>query len=239
LVSKELDNNRWITSVSGLNTVEELRDFIMIAYIVDSVTLDPSQPDSISWLWTTDGCYSAKSAYRAQFIGSYPRFSSNKVWRASAEPKCTMFSWLVLHDKILTADRLATRGWPHDPICQLYLRAPETACHLCKDCPFTAAVWNLVHAWSLDTSLQALTPGLHATLNDWWEAMLVGVDKRVKRSRSGRLLYVIWNVWKERNRRIFQGIRLTFLEVAYIAHEDIRQRALAFREVTPVVVPND
>jgi hypothetical protein len=52
--------------------------------------------------------------------------------------------------------------------------------------------------------------------------MLVGVDKRVKHSRSGRLLYVIWNVWKERNRRIFQGVRLTYLEVAHIAHEDIR-----------------
>jgi hypothetical protein len=69
--------------------------------------------------------------------------------------------------------------------------------------------------------------------------MLVGVDKRVKCSRSGRLLYVIWNVWKEQNRRIFQGVRLTYLEVAHIAHEDIRQRALAFREVTPVVAPND
>jgi hypothetical protein len=61
-----------------------------------------------------------------------------------------MFSWLVLHGKILTADRLAIRGWPHDPICQLCLRAPETACHLYKDCPFTSQVWNLVHAWSLD-----------------------------------------------------------------------------------------
>jgi hypothetical protein len=90
-----------------------------------------------------------------------------------------------------------------------------------------------------DTCPQALIPGLHATLNDWWEAMLVGVDKRVKRSRSGRLLYVIWNVWKERNRRIFQGVRLTYLEVAHITHEDIRQRNLAFMEVTPVVAPND
>jgi hypothetical protein len=42
LVSKELDNNRWISSISGLNTVEELRDSIMVANIVDSVTLDPS-----------------------------------------------------------------------------------------------------------------------------------------------------------------------------------------------------
>jgi hypothetical protein len=69
--------------------------------------------------------------------------------------------------------------------------------------------------------------------------MLVGADKKVKRSRSGRLLYVIWNVWKERNRRKFQGVRLTYLEVVHITHENIHQRAFAFGIVTPVVAPND
>jgi hypothetical protein len=69
--------------------------------------------------------------------------------------------------------------------------------------------------------------------------MLVGADKKTKCSHSGRLLYVIWNVWKERNRRIFQGVRKTYMEVAHIAHEDIRQRALAFGVATPVVAPND
>jgi hypothetical protein len=69
--------------------------------------------------------------------------------------------------------------------------------------------------------------------------MMAGADKKTKRSRSGRLLYVIWNIWKERNKRIFQGIRRTYVEVAYIAHEDIRQHALAFGVATPVVAPND
>jgi hypothetical protein len=150
-----------------------------------------------------------------------------------------VFSWLVLHGKILTTDRLAVRGCHHDPICQLCLRAPETACHLCKDYPFTAMVWTLVYAWSLDPCTQPLSPGPHATINDSWEAMLVGVDKKTRRSCSGRLIYVIWNVWKERNRIIFQGVRLTYLEVSHIAHEDIRQWALAFGLVTPVVAPND
>jgi hypothetical protein len=135
----------------------------------------------------------------------FPSFSTNKVWRADAEPKCTMFSWLVLHEKILTADRLSVRGCPHYPIYQLCLHAPEMACHLCKDFPFTAMVWTLVHAWSLNPCPHALSPGLCATMNDWWEVMLVGADNKTKRSRSGMLLYVIWNVWKERNRRIFQG----------------------------------
>jgi hypothetical protein len=69
--------------------------------------------------------------------------------------------------------------------------------------------------------------------------MLVGADKKTKRSRSGRLLYVIWNVWKEQNRRIFQGIHRTYVEVAYIAHEDIHQHALAFGVATPILAPND
>jgi hypothetical protein len=49
-----------------------------------------------------------------------------------------------------------------------------------------------------------------------------------KRRHSGRLLYVLWNAWKERNRRIFTGRRLTFLEVASLARDDIAQRDLAF-----------
>jgi hypothetical protein len=148
LVSKEFKDDNWITVVSRLNSMEQLRDFILVANIVATVTLDPSQQDTISWLWTASGCYTAKSAYKAQFIGPFSSFATTKVWKADVEPKCTIFSWLVLHGRILTADRLADRGWPHDPIYQLC--APESACHLCKDCPFTVQVWSLVHAWSLD-----------------------------------------------------------------------------------------
>jgi hypothetical protein len=79
-------------------------------------------------------------------------------------------------------------------------RRPATFVRIAPSLP-RSGIWCM-HGLSIHAP-QALTPGLHATLNDWWEAMLVGVDKRVKRSQSGRLLYVIWNVWKERNRRIF------------------------------------
>jgi hypothetical protein len=79
----------------------------------------------------------------------------------------------------------------------------------------------MVHAWSLDDCPEALVPENHASLNKWWDAMLVGADKSTKKAQSGKLLYVIWNVWKERNRRIFQGTRLTYAEVAHLANEDI------------------
>jgi hypothetical protein len=53
---------------------------------------------------------------------------------------------------------------------------------------------------------------------------------------SGRLLYAIWNAWKERNRRIFTAKRLTYVEGASIAREDILQRDRAFAAYTPAIL---
>ena len=143
-VMRELQEENWIRSVARLSSPTHLQEFIALASVITQVALNPDQEDSITWRWTPNGIYSAASAYAAQFSGSYPRFSPAKIWEAHAEPKCKFFAWLVLHGKILTADMLAIRGWPHDPCCPLCLRAPETATHLCKDCLFAAAVWSHV-----------------------------------------------------------------------------------------------
>lgn len=49
-------------------------------------------PDTISWRWTPSGSYSAASAYKAQFLGSFPPFIADKVWKAQAEPKIKFFA---------------------------------------------------------------------------------------------------------------------------------------------------
>jgi hypothetical protein len=64
--------------------------------------------------------------------------------------------------------------------------------------------------------------------------------KRPKALVARRLQYVIWNVWKERNRRIFQHVRnVTCIELTHITHKGIRQRALDFDVPTPGVAPID
>jgi hypothetical protein len=121
---------------------------------------------------------------------------------------------------------LAIRGWPHDPVCPLCLSAHETAAHLCKDCPFTAAIWTTIHQEDADN------PATHdqtfASINAWWDAIIEGKSVSDKRRLSRRFLYVSWNAWKERNRRIFTRHRLTYIEVASIVKEDIAQRHRAF-----------
>lgn len=54
--------------------------------------------------------------------------------------------------------------------------------------------------------------------------------KETRRSQSGRILYTIWNLWKEQNRRIFNGTRLAQFEVAALVFEEINQWDLAFGE---------
>jgi hypothetical protein len=159
-------------------------------------------------------------------IPSHPRFDAQKIWDANVEPKSKLFSWLALHGKLLSADMLAGRGWPHDPTCPLCLFAPETATHLCKDCPFTSTIWSRLQTWDDED------PGPHAlcypTISEWWDDIIQGKVKKEQCRISGRLLYAIWNAWKERNRRIFTAKRLTYVEVTSIARKDIMQRDHAF-----------
>ena len=43
------------------------------------------------------------------------------------------------------------------------------------------------------------------------------------------MIYLWWNVWKERNRRIFQNILMQPRQVAFLCKEEIEQHQLAMR----------
>ena len=61
------------------------------------------------WKFTADGQYTAKSAYEVQFRGSFCSFRPQCIWSAYAEPKHRFFTWLLVQERILTADKLQDR----------------------------------------------------------------------------------------------------------------------------------
>ena len=65
-------------------------------------------------------------------------------------------------------------------------------------------------------------------MSDWWDKTLNSQSKQVRKRRSGRIIYTIWSIWKERNRRVFTRQSLTHREVAALALYAIIQRDLAF-----------
>lgn len=103
-------------------------------------------PDSITWKWTNNGVFSVKSAYKAQFLGSFRHLKADLIWKARTEPKCKTFTWILLQNKILIVDNLSARGWPHHHATTLCSGPLETGLHLCLRWPFAREVWDQVLA---------------------------------------------------------------------------------------------
>ena len=164
--------------------------------------MQTQQEDTIQWKFTSNGKYSAASAYKAQFLGSTYAPHYKTIWHCWAPPKCKFFAWLILQNRVWTADRLARRGWPHSPICPLCRIQQETTHHLVAQCRYTKRIWSLVAIWTSQPSIQPSEWPPTETALQWWMNMTTRTEATWKGTCSMALL-IIWEIWKERNRRIF------------------------------------
>ena len=227
-VAQELHGANWTRGLQNITTTTQLQSFVLLWTEIQGVQLLP-QPDTIMWNLTPSRTYTAASAYRCQFLGAHSPFDTDKIWKANAEPKCRFFAWLVAHRKIRTAENLALRGWPHDPICRLCHIHPETVQHLCHDCSFTKAVRDAVFASKeLPIPLSATT--MDRDFDGWWLQYISNFTNKKKRVASGIITYIIWGVWKERNRRVFSNTAMSITEVVGLVKYKIDTRAYAFTD---------
>lgn len=63
--------------------------------------------------------------------------------------------------------------------------------HICKDCPFSTAVWNQVTAWTGEIIMIDLAQALGFL--DWWDKIIY-MAPRETRPCSDWILYTIWNL---------------------------------------------
>ena len=94
------------------------------------------------------------------------------------------------------------RSWPCNPLCPLCGATPETTQHICLQCPFAQRVWELVQVWTHDLVTK---PTVDANIEDWWIQSLQNIPKEQRRTKAAVIMYTAWNLWKERNKRIFEA----------------------------------
>ena len=135
-----------------------------------------------------------------------------------------VLSIIPVPSMILTADTLLARNWPCDPVCTLCNQEHETASHLILHCSFARQVWSRMVVW---TSNIIQMPAHGVSVIDWWEKELVHLPRKERRLKSAMMIYGAWNIWKVRNRLVFDHKSLTPAEVLQEIKTEVNCRKMA------------
>jgi hypothetical protein len=136
----ELQNLNWIRNLQGISNTSQLEEFTVLFMALSTVTLT-DQRDEIIWRWTTNGQYTIASAYESQFNCAMSIFPATAIWKAITAPKCKIFVWVVMHDRVLTADNMIKKNWQCNSVCSLCFYMHETS-HLVTQCNYTEATFG-------------------------------------------------------------------------------------------------
>jgi hypothetical protein len=169
------------------------------------------QVDKWSWAHDSTGDFSVKSTYVlvSDLLADRVDSSGEKIaafkslWKCPAPSKVLGFGWLLLLDRIPTKTNLFRRrilNQVDDQVCVLCNDSEENAVHLFLYCPFALRVWDQICFWlRLDFNL----PHSCISLLNFFAAAFVS-----KLIRQGLVLIwssVIWALWRQRNRIIFEN----------------------------------
>ncbi|XP_059066340.1 uncharacterized protein LOC131061549 [Cryptomeria japonica] len=168
--------------------------------------------DVLAWSPNPKGTYTVSSGYQAllsQQFASGEVHWWKRVWNNFSWPKCNCFSWTLAWNRCLTWDNIQKRGFAGPSRCVLCGGGEEDSPHLFFRCPFTLQLWHFwwdawksqcFHASSLAEFWMRLgrPPSSAPFLQEVWYAGPI---------------FLLWQVWLERNRRIFRGEQLGIQQV--------------------------
>jgi hypothetical protein len=198
-------DEQWIDDVMQDFTVPLLDEFVQLWGPVEDAGFQPEdlELDTILWTRTSSGDYSAKSAYKMQFEGGIFSSFPKTVWKVWAPSCCKFFLWLLLQNRVWTADRLSLREWPNSYFCQQCHRNLETGNHLFIQCPIVHLIWQPISTWCRRQSLNPVNWDLDSPLMVWFEDLAGSAADSATRGIRSLAILVTWRIWCERNNRIF------------------------------------
>jgi hypothetical protein len=127
--------------IQGALTVGVIVDYLHLWELLMDFPLQTEVEHRHLWRLSSNGQYSAKSAYEGFFLGSTLFGLWERIWKSWAPPKCRFFVCLVVHNKCWTTDRLPRCGLPHPDYCPLCDQEEEIIDHLLVHCVFAREFW--------------------------------------------------------------------------------------------------
>ena len=161
------------------------------------------------------------------------------MWTLLAQQmKYKLFAWLILQNRLWTADQLQRRGWPNCGTCKLCNHEPETAAHLLFGCRYTIRVWGLLKDWlGLHFIIQSSWTAWDS-VKDWWSGVL-DVSGVQRKAMCSIIMLTSWNIWNERNARVFQNEFASPSTTLAKIKIDVKNWALAGAKHLSHIVPGE
>jgi hypothetical protein len=95
---------------------------------------------------------------------------------------------------------------------------------LALNCPFAKEVWSKFQG---DHPRAVLMANRSFTLTAWWKKLRRGRTDERLRCDISLSVYVIWHIWKERGRRIFQNASMPAIALVTLIKSDLALLKLA------------
>jgi hypothetical protein len=127
------------------------------------------------------------------------------LWNWQIQLKIKLFLWLATNHKVLTWDSLQKKGWEGPGVCFLCKHDTEDIDHLLIHCTFSKAVWACLYKFY---HLKSKWVGI--TVNDCFKNW-----SKDKTTPSSLAALACWQLWKERNKTIFEGQNPSHQAVAH------------------------
>ena len=124
------------------------------------------------------------------------------IWKTKTWPKVELFTWILSHGRALTWDQLRKKGMQGPSRCALYREQEETMEHLTNTCKVNGNLWRQHQRLSKisDRDINSMKIMIENSRNKPYQNMILNKAWRLS------IGFVLWNIWKERNRLIFKEV---------------------------------
>jgi hypothetical protein len=121
---------------------------------------------------------------------------------------------VLIQNKLLMADNLARCGWPHQLSCTLCNGPLESRIHMCLTHPSAQEIWSTFLTWENFSLPEQVDRNSISSIRELWEKTETLFPQDHRSTFNGVVIYTMWTLWKECNRRIFEHCSLSPLHIA-------------------------
>lgn len=96
------------------------------------------------------------------------------------------------------------------------------------ECSLARMVWSIL---TQQFNLPMINRNITSTsLKQWWSEM-IGMDSTRNDRKRTQVIYAVWNLWKERCRRVFDSKTQTPAQVASLTKQDLLLYGMAHEDI--------